>query len=102
MATLTNSTTIRRSAQGEFIGPLVQGVLPSERKLDVGHGALMRQPPEGFTFDRRLAAFAHKLWRATRVMNADFKRAGDATRSRERSAERLRDEQAWSRLDDEG
>jgi hypothetical protein len=101
MSTLTSSTTTWPPPQGEFIGPLVQGALPSERKLD-DEGALMRQPSADFTVDRGLVACVRKLWRAARAINADFKRAGDGTRSRERSAERLRDEQAWLRLDDEG
>jgi hypothetical protein len=101
MTTSTNSATIRPPPQGEFIPPLVQAALPSEGKLDC-QNALMRQPPEGFTFDRGFAAFIHKLWRAISVMNDDFKRVGDGTRSRARSSERLRDEQAWSRLDGEG
>lgn len=37
-----------------------------------------------------------------RVMNAEFEQSGDGTRSRERSQERLRDEQAWLRMDNEG
>lgn len=35
-------------------------------------------------------------------LNADFERLGDDTRSGKRSEERLREEEAWSRMDDEG
>ena len=39
-----------------------------------------------------------------RVMHAAFEQAesGDGAGSRERGEERLRDEEAWSRMDDEG
>lgn len=36
------------------------------------------------------------------IMHTEFEQSGDGTRSRERSEERLRDEEAWSRMDDEG
>ena len=35
-------------------------------------------------------------------MRTDCERAGDGSESRERTAERLQDEEAWSRMDDDG
>jgi hypothetical protein len=59
-----------------------------------------RRPPE--TFNRRFVGFLRECRRRMRIMKTDFERAGDGSRSRARSAERLRDTQAWSRTYDEG
>ena len=53
-------------------------------------------------YSSRFAAFLRKIWWSISVMKRNFENAGDGSRSRERSAERLRDEEAWSRMDGEG
>lgn len=53
-------------------------------------------------YGNRFAAFLRKIWWSMIVMKKNFEHAGDGLRSRERSAERLRDEEAWSRMDGEG
>jgi len=52
----------------------------------------------------RFGASFRDCWRRMTVMHAAFEHAesGDGAGSRERSEERLRDEEAWSRMDDEG
>jgi hypothetical protein len=96
MSVLTNSITPH--LQGEFIQSLVPGTLMSARKPD-SRGTAFRQRPE--TFIRRIGAFFGERWRRLSIMNAAFEQAEltDGARSRRRSAERLLDEQAWSRLD---
>ena len=81
--------------QGELIQPLVQGASPSVRKR-VCQDAVMRQLPGGLMC--RFSAFLRECWRRMRIMEAatDQAESGDGARSRERSKERLRDEQAWS------
>ena len=58
--------------------------------------------PEGFT--ARLSALWRECSRSLMLMKVAFAhaQAGDGTASHERSEERLRDEQAWARMDDEG
>lgn len=58
--------------------------------------------PSSTSFEpRRLGfrAFIRECWRRMTVMHADFEssESGHGVRSRERSAERLRDDEAWSR-----
>jgi hypothetical protein len=85
----------------KFLQPAVQIALPSVR-MRVWQSAVRRRHPEAFT--RRLGTFFLECWRRMKVMHASFEQSesGDGTGSRERSEERLRDEQAWSRMDDEG
>lgn len=51
---------------------------------------------------RRFGAFLCECRRRMMIMQIEYEHSGDGTRSRERSEERLRDEEAWSRMDDEG
>jgi hypothetical protein len=62
----------------------------------------MKPLPEGF--NRRFSSFFREYWRRMQVMNAAFAhtQAGDGSGSRARTEERLRDEDAWSLMDDEG
>lgn len=60
----------------------------------------VHQQPEGLK--TRLAAFMCKVRSSMSIMKKDFEHEGDGSRSRERSAERLRDEEAWSQMDGEG
>lgn len=59
-----------------------------------------RAPAEGYW--GRFAAFLRKIGWSMSVMKKNFEHAGDGSLSRERSADRLRDEEAWSRMDGEG
>jgi hypothetical protein len=54
-----------------------------------------------FTFR---SSFVGECWQKMKIMNEEFEQseAGDDRRSREAAEERVRDEQAWSRMDDEG
>jgi hypothetical protein len=101
MSTLKSSIASLPHPPDKFLRPSVQSALPSVR-MRVWQGAVMRRQPEALT--RRFGAFFLECWRRMRVMKAAFEQAesGDGTRSRERSEERLRDEQAWSRMDDKG
>ncbi len=53
---------------------------------------------------RGVLSFLHECWRRMGLMKRSFDHAelGDGTGSRERSNDRRRDEEAWSRMDDEG
>ena len=101
MSTFESSYIILRNPQSELLYTPVQGALPSVSNND-WQGAVMRLPPEGLT--RRFAAFWRKCWETMMNMYAAYEFADSqiGDRSRERSAERRRDEQAWSRLDDDG
>lgn len=65
-------------------------------------GLLPRRMPLLGDFTHRLGAFWHECWRRMNIMRADSEPSGDGSLSRERTAERLRDEEAWSRMDDDG
>lgn len=101
MSTLKSSIATLPCPSDKFLQPAVQIALPSVR-MRVWQSALKRRQPEAFT--RRFGGFFLECWRAMRAMHAAFEQAesADGTRSRGRSDERLRDEQAWSRMDDEG
>jgi hypothetical protein len=99
MFTGNNAITIQPNSTREFIQTLGQDAVPQVNKRGC-HGAVMRE-----NFAHRLDQFGasfRECWRRMRVMHAAFEHSGDGARSRERSEERLRDEQAWSRMDDEG
>jgi len=53
-------------------------------------------------FHHRAADFLIECWQSMRVMNAAFKHSESGCGSQEPSGERLRDEQAGSRMNDEG
>jgi len=50
------------------------------------------------------SSFIGECWQKVKIMNAEFEQSesGDGLRSREAGEERVRDEQACSRMDDEG
>jgi hypothetical protein len=101
MSTCNNSITILPNLSGKLIQTVEQTSVPVLTNRAV-NGAVMRQ-----TFERHLSgfsAFFRECWRKMMVMNATFARAelGDGAASRERSEERVGDEEAWSRMDDEG
>ena len=95
MSTFKTLIAILPHPQGELIQSLVPGTIPSVRKR-VCQDAVMRQLPGGLMC--RFSAFLRECWRRMRIMEAatDQAESGDGARSRERSKERLRDEQAWS------
>ncbi len=101
MATSKSSITRLPSPQDEFIQPLAQGAATSEREREC-RDAVTRRQPESFT--RRAGTFVRKCWRSMKVMNTAFNQEElcNGARSRERSEERLRDEEAWLRMEDEG
>jgi len=70
------------------------------RSLETGdcQSAAVRGQTEGLVW--RFGVFLRECWRRMMVMHAAFEQAGNGARSRERSEERLRDEEAWSRMDD--
>lgn len=99
MPTCNSAITIQPNSAGEFTQTLRQDVVPPVNQRGC-HGAVMRG-----NFGRRLDQFGasfRECWRMMMVMRAAFERSGDGARSRERSEERLRDEQAWLRMDGEG
>lgn len=99
MSTCNRAIAIQPTSTREFIQTLGQDVVPLVNKRGC-HGAVMRE-----NFAHRLDQFGasfRECWRRMSVMHAAFEQSGDGARSRERSEERLRDEQAWSRMDDEG
>lgn len=100
MSTGKSSMTILPYPQGEFIPRSAQGALPLVAERDC-EGAGMTQQPEGFR--REFGSFFRERWRDMKVMHAAFQQAesGAGARSRDRSAERLREKLAWSRMDDE-
>jgi hypothetical protein len=61
-----------------------------------------RRPPEAF--NRQFAVFFRESWQDMRIMNTRFEQSelGGDTRFRQRSEERLQDEEAWSRMVSEG
>ena len=65
------------------------------------HGAVMRQKRRRSGFG---ASFRDECWRKMRVMHAAFADAESdgGAGSREREEERLRDEEAWSQMANEG
>ena len=93
MSTFKTLIAILPHPQGELIQSLVPGTIPSVRKR-VCQDAAMRQPPGGLMC--RLGAFVRECWRRMRIMEAvsDRLESSDGALSRERSEERLRDEQA--------
>ena len=95
MPMFKSSITIPSYAQAEIIRPLVQSAFPSVKKQDC-QDVVIRQRPGGLI--RRFGAFVRECWRRMRVMEAASERleSSDGALSRERSEERLRDEQAWS------
>jgi hypothetical protein len=99
MSVFTSSVRVPPYSQREFTS--VQGALPSVSTSDC-QSTGMRPQPAGF--NRRFSAFFREYWRRIKVMNAAFAHAqsGDGAGSRARSEERLRDEEAWSRIDNEG
>ncbi len=101
MAIFKSSVTIPPCPQDKSIRLLVQDALPPERKRDC-RDALTRRQPENFT--RRANTFFRKCWRSMKIMNTAFEQeeSGNGARSRERSDARLRDEEAWLRMEDEG
>lgn len=101
MSTFKSSIATLPYPQDKFLQPSVQGALPSVR-MRVWQDAVTRRQPEPFT--RRFGSFFRECWRRMRVMKAAFEQSesGDGTQSRERREERLRDEESWSRMDDEG
>jgi len=101
MSTFKSSNTILSRLQGELIQPIGQCTNPSLRE-PCCEVAVMRRQPESFT--RRAGTFVRECWRKMKVMNTAFKQEElcDGARSHERSDERLRDELAWSRMDDDG
>lgn len=101
MSTLKSSIATLPCPPDKFLQPAVQIALPSVR-MRGWQSAVKRRHPEAFA--RRFGAFFLECLRRMKVMHAAFEQSesGDGTRSRERSEERLRDEQAWSRMDDEG
>lgn len=100
MFTLKSSIATLPCPPDKFLQPSVQIALPSVR-MRVRQGVVMRRNPEAFT--RRFGAFFLECWRRMKVMHAAFEQSesADGSRSRERSEERLRDEQDWSPMDDE-
>jgi hypothetical protein len=62
--------------------------------------------PNGAVMNRvsRFGTSFRECWRKMTLMNTAFEHSesGDGAASRERSEERLRDEEAWSRMDNEG
>ena len=95
MSTLKSSITIPPYPQVEIIQPIAQSALPSVKKQDC-QDVVIRQRPGGLI--RRFGAFVRECWRRMRVMEAASERleSSDGALSRERSEERLRDEQALS------
>jgi len=95
MPMFKSSITIPSYPQAEIIRPLVQSAFPSVKKQDC-QDVVIRQRPGGLI--RRFGAFVLECWRRMRVMEAASERleSSDGALSRERSEERLRDEQAWS------
>jgi len=69
---------------------------PTERRLQLQ--VLDQQHGDQGRPDLRLQRVGRGAGKGLNAQSA----AGDGTRSRERSEERLRDEQAWSRMDDVG
>lgn len=101
MATFKSSLTILPPPQDKFLQSSVQDALP-RMKQRTRYAAVLR------AYVRRrfsqFSTFCRECWRRMRVMNAAFEQAesGRGASSRERSEERLRDEQAWARMDNEG
>jgi hypothetical protein len=83
MSSIKSSITMTASPPGRFIQPPDYDVRPSRR--------------QNHSFNRRFIAFIQELWRRIKIMKADSERAGDGTRSRERSEERRHDDEVWSR-----
>jgi hypothetical protein len=99
MSTGNSANRIQPNSTREFVQELEQDVVPPVDKRGC-HGAVMRE-----NFGRRLDEFGasfRECWRRMRVMHAAFEQSGNGSRSRERSEERLREEEAWSRMNDEG
>ena len=82
MSSIKSSITMTASPPGRFIQPLDYDGSPSRRQDSL---------------PRRFIASIQELWRRMKIMRADSERAGDGTRSRERSEERRHDEDVWSR-----
>ena len=94
MSTFKNLIARLPHPQGELIQPLVQGASSSVRRR-VCQDAAMRQPPGSLMC--RLGTFVRECWRRMGVMEAASERAeSGGAQSRERSKERLRDEQGWA------
>src|SRR5512133_3571358 len=98
MSTPKSSIATLSCTPDKFLQPAVHIALPSVR-MRVRQGVVRRRQPEAFT--RRFGAFFLECWQRMRMMYAAFEQSesADGSRSRERSEERLRDEQAWSRMD---
>jgi hypothetical protein len=95
MSTFKSLIAILPHPRGELSQPLVQDASPPVRKRVI-QDAVMRQRPGGLI--RRFGAFVRECWRRMRIMEAvsDRLESSDGALSRERSEERLRDEQALS------
>jgi hypothetical protein len=101
MSTYNSLIAILPNSSGKLIPTVEQASFPLPTKQST-KGAVVRQK-----FEHQfggLTAFFRECWRRMMVMNATFADAelGDGAASRERSEERAGDEEAWSRMDDEG
>jgi hypothetical protein len=78
---------------------LPEGAISSARERDRQDPGLRTGPK---AFRHRASDFLLECWQSMRVMNAAFKHSESGCGSQEPSGERLRDEQAGSRMNDEG
>jgi hypothetical protein len=101
MSTFENSYINLRTPQSELLHAPVQGSLTSASEQD-WQGKCLRQPAKNLV--QRCVEFVSECWETMAELHAEFKYADSeiGERSRERTADRLRDEQAWLQLDDDG
>ena len=76
---------------------MLRVAVPRERNRQ---SSVLRNRPLGFSHSSSHLVFG--CWRRMRVMDAAFEQSESGGGSQEPSAERLRDEQAGSRMNDEG
>ncbi len=100
MNTVNYSNLIRNCLRSEPMQPLVQGSLP----IGIHERQGSATSPRPTALPHRYGGFFRECWRRMKAMNDDFRESnsGDGALSRKRNEERLEDEQAWSRLDDDG
>jgi hypothetical protein len=101
MSTFKSSTMVLLYPKGGFTLPSALSAFHSAERLDC-QGARVQQQAK-VPHDRFQANF-RRCWWKMRIMNAAFglRRSNDDAQPQKRNEEHLLDEQAWSRMDDEG
>jgi hypothetical protein len=102
VSTRNNSVAVEPDSVSEFIQTADEGALHLVNAC--GHDGPLMMRQKLARRPSRFSASFRECWRKMSVMHAAFEHAesGDGAGSRGHNEERLRDEEAWSRMDDEG